>query len=154
LFKRIADTGKTVVCITHNLSNVEANCNLIVLLTQGGKLAFIGTPAEAKTYFGVNRLGDIFRKLILFPAEQWQTAYRTSPLFKRYVEGRLPRRALQAPAVIREEDDEEDEERTDAPLISQTVTLMQRSISLWNADRLALAAMFGQSVVLAIFLII
>ena len=37
LFKRIADTGKTVVCITHNLSNVEAVCNLIVLLTQGGK---------------------------------------------------------------------------------------------------------------------
>ena len=43
----VADAGKTVVCITHSLANVEATCHLVVILTEGGRLAFVGTPAEA-----------------------------------------------------------------------------------------------------------
>src|SRR5262249_21563847 len=30
LFREVADGGKTVVCITHSLANVEATCNLVV----------------------------------------------------------------------------------------------------------------------------
>ena len=52
LFRRVADGGKTVVCITHSLANVEATCHLVVILTEGGRLAFVGTPDEAKSYFG------------------------------------------------------------------------------------------------------
>src|SRR5262249_31419306 len=63
LFRQVADSGKTVVCITHNLANVEATCHLLVILTEGGRLAFIGTPDEAKTYFAIARLGDVYRKL-------------------------------------------------------------------------------------------
>src|SRR5262249_12909077 len=63
LFRQVADGGKTVVCITHNLANVEATCHLVVILTEGGRLAFIGTPDEAKTYFAIARLGDVYRKL-------------------------------------------------------------------------------------------
>lgn len=37
LFRQVADSGKTVVCITHNLANVEANCHLVVILTEGGR---------------------------------------------------------------------------------------------------------------------
>ena len=51
LFRQVANGGKTVVCITHNLANVEATCHLVVILTEGGKLAFIGTPDEAKDVF-------------------------------------------------------------------------------------------------------
>ncbi len=49
LFRQVADGGKTVVCITHSLANVEATCDLVVLLTEGGRLAFVGTPDEAKS---------------------------------------------------------------------------------------------------------
>ena len=63
LFRQVADGGKTVVCITHNLANVEATCHLVVILTEGGRLAFIGTPDEAKAYFEIARLGDVYRKL-------------------------------------------------------------------------------------------
>ena len=61
LFKLVAEGGKTVVCVTHSLANVEATCSLVVVLTVGGKLAFVGTPGEAKGYFGVARLGGRVR---------------------------------------------------------------------------------------------
>ena len=57
LFREMAQQGKTIVCVTHSLSYVEGNCDLVVVLTVGGRLAFIGTPAEACAYFGVRRLG-------------------------------------------------------------------------------------------------
>src|SRR5436853_6180011 len=72
LFRSLADTGKTVVCITHSLSNVERTCHLVVILTEGGKLAFVGKPAEALKYFNIDRLGDIYVRLAERPAEQWQ----------------------------------------------------------------------------------
>src|SRR5439155_22653437 len=59
LFRSLADAGKTVVCITHSLANVERTCHLVVILTPGGKLAFVGKPAEALTYFKIDRRGDV-----------------------------------------------------------------------------------------------
>ena len=53
LFRQVADGGKTVVCVTHSLANVESKCHLVVILTRGGRLAFFGTPDEAKEYFGI-----------------------------------------------------------------------------------------------------
>ena len=47
LFRSLADAGKTVVCVTHSLASVEQTCHLVVILTCGGKLAFVGKPAEA-----------------------------------------------------------------------------------------------------------
>ncbi len=54
LFRQVADGGKTVVCITHNLANVEATCHLVIILTEGGRLAFMGSPEEAKAYFQIS----------------------------------------------------------------------------------------------------
>ena len=34
-----------------------------MILTEGGRLAFFGTPDEAKAYFKVARLGDVYRLL-------------------------------------------------------------------------------------------
>jgi ABC transport system ATP-binding/permease protein len=71
LFRQVAESGKTVVCITHKLANVEATCQLVVILTEGGRLAFFGTPEEAKRYFGVTRLGDVYYKLGERTATDW-----------------------------------------------------------------------------------
>lgn len=63
LFRSMADMGKTVVCITHSLANVERTCHLVVILTTGGRLAFVGKPADALEYFGIQRLGDVYERL-------------------------------------------------------------------------------------------
>src|SRR5439155_3489534 len=79
LFRSVADTGKTVVCITHSLANVERTCHLVVILTAGGRLAFVGTPYEARTYFAIARLGDVYRKLAEQSAEHWQQTFKANP---------------------------------------------------------------------------
>lgn len=150
LFRSLADAGKTVVCITHSLANVERTCHLVVILTAGGKLAFVGKPAEALEYFHIDRLGDVYDRLAEQPAEHWQAAFRKSPIFKRYVTDRLPA-DLAAPA---------------APVIAvsqgmgrrvrvfcrQAWLLTRRYFDIWLGDYAALLAMAGQSLLVAILL--
>ncbi|MCA9099221.1 MAG: FHA domain-containing protein, partial [Planctomycetaceae bacterium] len=79
LFRQVADGGKTVVCITHNLAHVESACHLVVILTEGGKTAFIGKPREACDYFGISRLGDVYLKLSEKNPDAWLAQFRASP---------------------------------------------------------------------------
>ncbi len=149
LFRQVADSGKTVVCITHNLANVEATCHLVVILTEGGRLAFIGTPEEAKSYFGVSRLGDVYRQLAERKPEQWQEAFVSSPLFTRYVLERL--------TVETEEENErrQQRERDEQPAVNpfrQTGILIRRYVSIWQGDLQALLATLGQSLLVAVLL--
>lgn len=88
LFRQIADGGKTVVCITHSLANVEEHCHRVVILTEGGKLAFAGSPAEARKYFGIAKLGDVYDKLRSLPAEEWQSRFRSHPSYRAQTVGR------------------------------------------------------------------
>src|SRR5258708_32999618 len=45
LFRELADDGRSLVCITHNVDNVE-RCHLVLILAHG-KLIFCGPPKEA-----------------------------------------------------------------------------------------------------------
>jgi energy-coupling factor transporter ATP-binding protein EcfA2 len=79
LFRRLADAGKTVVCVTHTMANVERACHAVVVLAPGGVLAFAGSPDEAKAYFGVERLGDVYEKLKTKPPEEWRKQFQWHP---------------------------------------------------------------------------
>ena len=50
LFRRMADGGMTIVCVTHTVANVEDFCHKIIVMANPGVLAFYGTPAEARRY--------------------------------------------------------------------------------------------------------
>ena len=60
LFRRRAEEGMTVVCVTHTLANVEECCHKVAILAPGGFLAFLGTPREACAYFGIDRLAAVY----------------------------------------------------------------------------------------------
>ncbi len=51
----LADDGRTVVVVTHNVANLDV-CDRLLLLAPGGTLAYFGPPREALQYFGVSRL--------------------------------------------------------------------------------------------------
>ncbi len=149
LFRQVADGGKTVVCVTHSLANVEATCHLVVILTEGGNLAFIGTPDEAKAYFQIARLGDVYRKLAEDKPEGWHTRFRSSTYFQHYVVERMPTDSLfdegNATAVSRPV-------RGRASGFRQALVLVRRYVSIWRGDRQALLAMLGQSLLVAFLL--
>lgn len=87
LFRQIADRGKTVVCITHNLENI-AQSDLVVVLCRG-KLVYYGPPEEMTNYFEVPTPSDLYDRLEDRPAEEWADQYAKSELHPKYVQNRL-----------------------------------------------------------------
>jgi ABC-type multidrug transport system ATPase subunit len=149
LFREVADSGKTVVCVTHSLANVEATCHLVVILTEGGRLAFVGTPEEARAYFRIDRLGDVYKKLAGRDAQEWQAAFRASPLYARYVGERLPA----GPAKGGQESKTHVAEKHEpVNLLRQAWILTRRYVSIWRGDPVALLAMLGQALLVALLL--
>jgi len=149
LFRQVADGGKTVVCVTHSLANVEATCHLVVILTQGGRLAFVGTPDEAKEYFGIRRLGDVYARLGEQKPRDWHARFRASPHFKRYVADRIPIEKFGQARSIAELTRTQ---ASGASLVRQTWILIRRYVSILRGDPQALLAMLGQGLLIAVLL--
>ncbi len=82
LFRMFADQGLLVICVTHMLSNVEEFCHKVVIMAAPGVIAFYGTPKEAKEYFGVSKLGDIYRVLPNRPGKEWHKIYVESEYYE------------------------------------------------------------------------
>jgi hypothetical protein len=151
LFREVADSGKTVICITHSLANVEATCHLVVILTEGGRLAFVGTPEQAREYFGVPRLGDVYRMLGQREPGEWQAAFRAHPLYAHYVRNRMPDDVSGDEA---EHVEREAEVRVGVNPLRQAWILTRRYVAIWHGDPQALATMLGQSLLVALLLAI
>ena len=151
LFRRVADSGKTVVCITHNLANVEASCHLVVILTEGGRLAFVGTPDEAKEYFGIRRLGDVYQRLAEHAPMKWQMEFEKSSYHTRYVKERMP--APAAPQAISSSVDSHLlREHPKIKSVGQASILTRRYLAIWRGDAPALITLLGQSLLVAFLL--
>ena len=60
--RRLADTGTTVVMTTHAPSDL-VHCDRVVFLSDGGRLAFEGSPHDALAWFGVRSLGEVYEVL-------------------------------------------------------------------------------------------
>lgn len=152
LFRELADVGKTVVCITHSLANVERTCHLVVVLTPGGKLAFVGTPPEALSYFGIDRLGDVYEKIGERAAEEWQKQFAASPFYTRYIESRLPREADSQPQPVFHHSHSAADRLRDT--IRQTGLLTRRYLAIQLGDTRNLLGMIGQSLLVALLLVL
>lgn len=87
LFRRIADEGRCVICITHNIENVGL-CDQVVVLVRG-KLAYFGPPDELPAFFGISKLSELYDCLEGASPEHWYAKFAASEHHRRYVEDRL-----------------------------------------------------------------
>ncbi len=87
LFRQLADEGKSLICITHNVDNV-GQCHLALMLLRG-RLVFCGPPSEAPAYFGVGRIGDVYDRLNEREPEAWARDFAASSLYQEFVTKRL-----------------------------------------------------------------
>jgi ABC-type multidrug transport system ATPase subunit len=60
--RRLAADGTTVVLTTHNPADAD-RCDKVAVLASGGHLAFFGSPAGARDYFGTRTLNEIYERL-------------------------------------------------------------------------------------------
>jgi len=98
----LADAGSTVLLTTHATKNVTM-CDKIIFLARGGYLAFVGTPARALEYFGVESIDDIYGRLAEESTpDEWAQRFRESDDYGWVVAGQpaveadesAPRRSL------------------------------------------------------------
>jgi ABC-type multidrug transport system ATPase subunit len=95
LFRGLADQGRSIVCITHNVDHVDA-CHLVLVLCRG-RLVYYGPPAEAPAYFQVGRIGDIYDRLSQKEPAQWAGDFAATSLYREFVQGRLAASATEPP---------------------------------------------------------
>lgn len=76
LLREIADRGKTILCITHNIANVQEFCDTIIVMANGGHLAFVGSPSDALDYFAIDSLHSLYLALNKEPGEHWGRKWR------------------------------------------------------------------------------
>jgi ABC-type multidrug transport system ATPase subunit len=74
--RRLCDSGTTVVLTTHNPLDAEV-CDKVAVLASGGHLAFFGTLAAARGYFGTDSTVEIYERLagIGDPEKNWSRRY-------------------------------------------------------------------------------
>src|SRR5262249_446402 len=97
LFRQPAEQGRSILCITHNIDNVD-QCHLIIVLARG-KLMYYGPPEEAPRHFGVRRLGELYDCLRDEQLPEWEKKFRDSDAYRRYVADRLKAPADPPPAA-------------------------------------------------------
>jgi ABC-type multidrug transport system ATPase subunit len=98
LFRGLADEGKSIICITHNVDNVD-QCHLVLVLARG-KLMYYGPPLEAPRWFKVPRISNIYDRIAERDLGEWEAEFRTSPLFQEFVALRLATAVQPAPASL------------------------------------------------------
>lgn len=54
--------NKTIIMVTHNINNLE-KCDQVIFMEPGGRLAFMGPVAKAKSYFQTSELSDVYQIL-------------------------------------------------------------------------------------------
>jgi ABC-type multidrug transport system ATPase subunit len=62
LLRQLTWRGVTAVLTAHEPATID-RCDRVVFLARDGHLAFAGTPSEARLYFGVDDLADIYDRL-------------------------------------------------------------------------------------------
>ncbi len=152
LFRSLTESGKTVVCITHSLGQVESTCHLVCILTEGGKLAFLGSPQEALNYFKVTKLGDIYEVLSQKDPSTWQNDFLSSPEYLTYIKQRVPQGASIEPINVIPRPSSI--EKVFFEICRQLSILVSRQFECLLSDKKALLALIAQPILVSILLIL
>ena len=151
IFRKLAEDGKTVVCITHNLTNVEKFCHKVAIMAPGGFLSFVGTPAEARDYFGISTIGDIYAKLKDQSGEKWRADFEATAVCQSMYAAAEQKAGGNRPDVT---------QRSKPSLLQriggfarQSLILLRRGIDLLTADVNSLIMLVGQCLLIAALIV-
>lgn len=149
LFRRLADQGRTVVCTTHVMENIDL-FHKIVVLAPGGRLAYFGPPQKAKAFFDIDKFIDLYDRMEEQTPEGWQTQYRQSKQFAEHV---APVEQALSPGLPeqRQGGSITNMQRGAGTIrdgLRQSATLIGRLARLQWADRATLGVMLAQPLVI------
>lgn len=71
LLRRLADDGRTIVVVTHELSSL-ALCDQVLVLAPGGVPAYVGAPTHASDCLGTDDMAEVFSEMVTDEARDWR----------------------------------------------------------------------------------
>lgn len=77
--RSLADDGRSVVVVTHNVAHLNL-CDRLLILAPGGRLAYFGPPQHALSYFRCDDFADLFTLLEKDSSTNWTDRFNASPL--------------------------------------------------------------------------
>ena len=136
LLRQLTRRGVTVVLTTHEPATID-RCDQVVFLTRNGHLAFAGPPAQARRYFGVDDLVEVYHRLA---SQDTPRAWA-----ERFAAWRQPVKAPARPAraaarPVRPGD------RPSPSVLRQWWLLTRRNAEVLVRNRLTLAILLGSPV--------
>ena len=135
LLRRLTQRGVTVVLTTHEPAGID-RCDRVIFLARGGHLAFAGSPTEARRYFDVEGLDEVYDRLAGEHTPQiWAQRFADSGAKSKA----RPREALLPVPATRS-----DVKR--AGMFRQWWLLTRRNVDVLKRNRLTLAILLGSPV--------
>ncbi len=129
MLRDVTNSGCSVVCTTHVLENVWRMHSFAVV--HGGKVVFQGDSAAARAHFGVQDLSSIYQELDRWPG-RWPAV---TPESTAEAEAAAAPRPAEAKSAWR-----------------QALLLLQRQFELLKRDRVSIALLVGQPLLIGIAL--
>ncbi|MGH3189681.1 MAG: FHA domain-containing protein [Streptosporangiaceae bacterium] len=128
--KDLAHDGRTVIVVTHSVDNLD-QCDRLLVLVPGGRIAFYGPPSDGLTYFGKARWAEVFQDFERYPDRDWAAEYMASPAYAQYVLGQRPKPQVQRQGPL---------DAQEAPVhrrgaFQQMTTLTKRYVRVIASDR-------------------
>lgn len=84
LFKKLSQDGRITVVTTHLMENADMFSRIAIM--HYGRLIFYGSPQEARSFFHVTALSQIYNQLKERPAEEWQDDFQKTKLQQKVSE--------------------------------------------------------------------
>jgi hypothetical protein len=131
--RTLADDGRTVITVLHDLDST-AVCDRLLVLVTGGWVAYYGPPGEALDYFGKENWKLAFRMLNGEDGETLQRRFQASEQYQRYVDSGL-RAHTRAPHAAGDAAAERAKPPKPQSWLSQFGTLSRRYLSVIASDR-------------------
>jgi len=88
--RSLADDGRSVVVVTHNIAHLNM-CDRVLVLAPGGRLAYFGPPQQALSYFNCADFADLFTLLEQDTSTDWTGRFNASPLHSAFTPRPVPR---------------------------------------------------------------
>jgi ABC-type multidrug transport system ATPase subunit/ABC-type multidrug transport system permease subunit len=135
LLRRLSQRGVTVVLTTHEPEGID-RCDRVVFLARDGHLVFTGSPTEARRYFGVDNLADVYDRL----------AGEDTPAIwaERFTDSRPKSEARPGLAPLPVPATHSDVKRTG--MVRQWWLLTRRNVDVLLRNRLTMAVLLGSPV--------
>jgi len=128
--KDLAHDGRTVIVVTHSVDNLD-QCDRLLVLVPGGRIAFYGPPSDGLSYFGKARWAEVFQDFERYPDRDWAAEYMASAAYAQYVLGQRPKPQVQRQGPL---------DAQEAPVhrrgaFQQMTTLTKRYVRVIASDR-------------------